>query len=386
MESRPAKGQRLVITKQSFADLLRVLRDEGYELCGPTARDGAIVYDRIEGIQDLPEGKTDEQAPGHYRLRQRDDGALFGYAVGPHSYKREFLVPSVTLFKIRRGPKGTAIETEPLVQRKIALIGARACEVAAISVQDKVLAGGVHGDADYIARRANTFVLAVHCADPSGTCFCVSMNTGPRVREGFDLALTELPESNHRFVVDIGTELGAQIIAKIQSENAPEIDTKTAAARIEQAAGRMGRALNTDGIKELFYANIESPRWEAIAQKCIGCANCTMVCPTCFCTTVEDTTSLDGDEAQRTRKWDSCFTMPYSHIHGGSVRTSLAARYRQWISHKLANWIDQFGSSGCVGCGRCITWCPVGIDITAETAALSAAQAPRESLPERRAK
>ena len=84
---------------------------------------------------------------------------------------------------------------------------------------------------------------------------------------------------------------------------------------------------------------------------------------------------LYGARAERWRKWDSCFTLDFSYIHGGSVRTSAAARYRQWLSHKLATWIDQFGSSGCVGCGRCITWCPVGIDITEEVAAIRASEA-----------
>jgi Fe-S oxidoreductase len=95
-----------------------------------------------------------------------------------------------------------------------------------------------------------------------------------------------------------------------------------------------------------------------------------MVCPTCFCATVEDATDLTGSATERRRVWDSCFSQEFSYIHGGSVRTSAGARYRQWITHKLATWHEQFGVSGCVGCGRCITWCPVGIDITAEARAV----------------
>ena len=95
-----------------------------------------------------------------------------------------------------------------------------------------------------------------------------------------------------------------------------------------------------------------------------------MVCPTCFCTTVEDHSDLAGETAERVRSWDSCFTLDFSYVHGGSVRTETQSRYRQWMTHKLASWIDQFGTSGCVGCGRCITWCPVGIDITEEAAAI----------------
>lgn len=96
-----------------------------------------------------------------------------------------------------------------------------------------------------------------------------------------------------------------------------------------------------------------------------------MVCPTCFCTGVEDVTALAGDVTERVRKWDSCFTADFSYQHGGVVRESTKSRYRQWLTHKLSSWVDQFGSSGCVGCGRCITWCPTGIDLTAEVAAIA---------------
>ncbi|NJL33712.1 MAG: sulfite reductase subunit A, partial [Chloroflexaceae bacterium] len=125
-------------------------------------------------------------------------------------------------------------------------------------------------------------------------------------------------------------------------------------------------------VASLLKHNLEHKRWEQVAERCLSCANCTMVCPTCFCSTVEDTTALDGSHAERWRKWDSCFTVDFSFIHGGTVRRETRTRYRQWMTHKLAAWIDQFGTSGCVGCGRCIVWCPVGIDITAEIAAMRA--------------
>jgi formate hydrogenlyase subunit 6/NADH:ubiquinone oxidoreductase subunit I len=108
-----------------------------------------------------------------------------------------------------------------------------------------------------------------------------------------------------------------------------------------------------------------------VAQRCLACTNCTLVCPTCFCVAVEDTTDLAGDHVERHRRWDSCFTAGHSYVHGGSVHASTASRYRQWMTHKLSTWFDQFGSSGCVGCGRCIAWCPAAIDITEEAAAIT---------------
>jgi formate hydrogenlyase subunit 6/NADH:ubiquinone oxidoreductase subunit I len=143
---------------------------------------------------------------------------------------------------------------------------------------------------------------------------------------------------------------------------------------VANAAAQMGRVMDTSDIKELLYRNYEHPRWDNVAGRCLTCANCTNVCPTCFCTTVEDVTDLTGQQAERRRRWDSCFTMDFSYIHGGSIRASTKSRYRQWMTHKLATWIDQFGTSGCVGCGRCITWCPVGIDITEEVAAIRAGE------------
>jgi sulfhydrogenase subunit beta (sulfur reductase) len=369
----PAPVARVLLSKARFGALLGALRDDGYTLVGPTVRDGAIVYDHLEGLASLPAGVGDEQSPGRYRLRQRDDQALFGHVVGPHSYKRELFVPSLRLFRIRRSASGLAVEADPPAPPKLALIGARACELAAIAVHDRVLLGGPAVDTDYAARRKDLFVVAVHCAEPGGTCFCASMDTGPSAREGYDLALTELLSGGeHRFLVEVGSPRGEALLARVGSAPASLADGAEAEAQREKAARSMGRSLDTTGIKELFQQNLEHPRWDEVATRCIGCANCTMVCPTCFCSTTEDVTDLGGDGAERTRRWDSCFTLEHSYVHGGSVRPSLAGRYRQWLTHKLASWIDQFGTSGCVGCGRCLTWCPVGIDITEESAAIRA--------------
>jgi ferredoxin len=238
-------------------------------------------------------------------------------------------------------------------------------------------------DDDYALRRENAFIVAVNCAQAGGTCFCVSMETGPEVTSGFDLALTEiLDDGPHRFLVEVGSEPGAAVLEELAHEEATEKDRRAKPAAVARATGQMGRTMDTTGIKELLQGNPEHPRWEDVASRCLSCANCTMVCPTCFCTTVEDGTDLSGDHAERWRRWDSCFTLDFSYIHGGSVRNSSKSRYRQWMTHKLAHWIDQFGTSGCVGCGRCITWCPVGIDITEEVAAIRADDATQGSRNE----
>jgi sulfhydrogenase subunit beta (sulfur reductase) len=362
---------RAVIDRDELARLLQVLRDDGYRLLGPTVRDAAIVYDVIEGIDDLPQGWTEAQEAGTYRLVERGDKALFGFSVGPESFKRSFFAPRVTLWRARRSD-GTFV---PLANGppppRLALIGARSCDLHAVAVQDKVFLQGERADPRYASNRAGTFVIAVNCGQAGGTCFCASMGTGPEVKAAFDLALTELLDDlGHRFVVEIGSAAGAKVLERVARVEAPAGDVARADEIVQRTAASMGRRLDVEGIKELLYDNAEHPRWDDVASRCLACTNCTLVCPTCFCSTTEDVTDLDGDVAERVQRWDSCFTLDHSYVHGGPVRSSIKARYRQWLTHKLASWIDQFGVSGCVGCGRCIVWCPVAIDITQEVAAL----------------
>lgn len=368
--SRPAYPT-LVLDRAGLDDLIGGLRKAGWRTIGPRIRDGAIVFDDIDGVGDLPEGWTDEQGNGQYRLTRREDKALFGYAVGPHSWKRYLHEPRLTLFTARRTEDGFRVEEPDNEPEPMAFVGVRACDLAAIQIQDRVLTGGAHVDTHYQRRRERAFIVVVNCGVPSDTCFCVSMRTGPRAGAGYDLALTEILDGEGtRFVVEVGSDRGAEVAERLPARPAVDADRSAALAVTDDAARRMGRTLDTTDIKELLQAQPDHARWDEVAARCLSCANCTMVCPTCFCTSVEDTNDLTGDAATRTRRWDSCFNADYSYIHGGVVRASTKARYRQWLTHKLANWHDQFGESGCVGCGRCVAWCPVGIDLTQEVAAI----------------
>jgi ferredoxin len=365
--------------------LIDTLAARGYEVIGPTERGGAVVNARIRGVDDLPRGWGDDQAPGSYRLRRRDDDAFFGFAAAAQSARPVFFPADELLWRGSRSGDGRGFEVEardPVDEdAPYALVGVRGCDLAAVGIHDRVLAGRGVTDAHYSRRRADAFVVAVACSDPGGTCFCASMGTGPAPdADRADLVLTELLEGGHRFVVEVGSERGAGVLADVPSTPAPPADVDAGLAVTERAAQRMGRQLDTRGLKELLYASVDSPRWADVASRCLSCTNCTMVCPTCFCTTVEDVADLTGDSVERHRVWDSCFTSAFSYIHGGTVRESTSSRYRQWMTHKLAAWQDQFGSSGCVGCGRCITWCPAGIDITEEAAALRGL--PGSNLPD----
>ncbi len=360
-----------VIDKEDLNKLIAKLNQQGYKTIGPTIRGEAIVYDRISSIEDLPEGWTDEQGPGHYRIKKRNDKALFGFNVSPHSWKQFLHPPEKKLWTAEKNGSSFKIIPEELENPKFAFIGVRSCELHAIAIQDKVFIQGPHIDSVYQINRKDLFTVAVNCGQAGGTCFCVSMQTGPKVNSEFDLALTEVLEKDkHYFVVETGSDRAQSIIENLDLRTAENQELKIAEEIIDNTAQNMGRFLDTEGIKETLFENLEHPRWEEVANRCLSCANCTMACPTCFCSTVEDVTDITGDHAERWQKWDSCFTMDFTYIHGGHVRNSTKSQYRQWMTHKLASWIDQFDSSGCVGCGRCITWCPVGIDLTEEVAAI----------------
>jgi sulfhydrogenase subunit beta (sulfur reductase) len=368
----------VILQREDFHLLFDVLQQQGYQLVGPTVSEGAIVYDTLTAVEDLPIGWTDEQDGGTYRLKRRNDQALFGYAVGPHSWKKYLFPPQIRLWQAERKGQDITMIPETLDATKRAFIGVRSCELHAIAIQDKVFLQGEAIDSHYQARHDNIFVIAVNCGQAGGTCFCSSMQTGPKATMGFDLALTEILQPHHYFVVEVGSEAGKGVLNHLPVAIATPHDLENADRIVTNTTQQMGRTMPTEGIKDLLYNNLEHPRWDDVASRCLTCANCTMVCPTCFCSTVEDTTDLTGNHAERWRHWDSCFTMDFSYIHGGSVRTSAKSRYRQWMTHKLASWMDQFGTSGCVGCGRCITWCPVGIDITEEVKAIRASQEVQE--------
>jgi ferredoxin len=376
---RPAIGSAVRIDRDGLGALISSIGQRGYQVIGPTLNDSVISYGPIHGLDDLPCGWTAEQAPGLYRLKRRNDDALFGYATGPRSLKN-FLHPSeIKLMTAERDNGAFRILPNGGSAPRQAFLGVRACELAAAGVQDRVLLEDRFADPIYGGRRRNSLVIAVNCSDPSGVCFCTSMGTGPRARNGFDLALTEVINGAHEFLVEIGTELGAELLAETEYATASEELVRKSNQVTAQAERRIERHFEKAGVPELLKENFDHPQWDDVAARCLACGNCTMVCPTCFCVTVEDSSDVTGDHAERWRKWDSCFTLGFSYIHYGSVRLSTKSRYRQWLTHKLSYWHDQFGMSGCVGCGRCIAWCPVGIDLTQEVEAMRAMAVPDET-------
>jgi sulfhydrogenase subunit beta (sulfur reductase) len=355
------------LPKPALQGLIDRLREWGYEVTGPRVSDGAVTLGEVTSLADLPAGVRDVQEPGKYRLAMVEDAGYFDHVVGPHSLKPFLFPPRTTVLEVLRVRDGWQANVPESPRPKRAVIGVRSCDLHALAIQDRVFLGGSHKDPEYAARREGLFLVAVNCSRSAPTCFCVSMNTGPAVTDGADVILTELADG---FVVRVGTEQGGKALAGLGSRECTQEERTAAEAVPKRAAAQQTRRLNLATVHDTLMNNLEHPRWNDVANRCLSCANCTMVCPTCFCSTVNEVTDLAGEKTTRERVWESCFNEEHSWTGGGAVHPTTKTRYRQWLTHKLATWIDQFGSSGCVGCGRCITWCPVGIDLTEEVAAM----------------
>jgi ferredoxin len=381
-------GSQVNIEPPQLQVLIDELRSRRYRTIGPQVRDGAVVYGDLNTIDQLPLGYVDQQDGGSYRLERRNGAGYFDFSVGPDSLKRYFFPPSESLLEGHKTDDQWQFYCPPVEPPRLAVIGARACDLRALDVQDRVFLRGPYVDPAYRSRREGLFVVAINCRRAAPTCFCHAFGIGPNVKAGFDLALNEL---DGQFMVTVGSERGAEIMSTLVWTRCTlrELDELRLAAdaleaamaeriktadRTPQNGEPRQRTLDASIVHDLLLDNLEHPRWAAVAERCLSCGNCTMVCPTCFCASVEEVSDLSGDQVRRERRWDSCFTAEHSYMNSGSVRKATRSRYRQWLTHKLATWIDQFGVSGCVGCGRCITWCPVGIDLTEEVAAIQGTQ------------
>ncbi len=375
MVSEPAA----FLPRAELVRLFAALSADGRRIVGPTVADGAVVYDELRSPAELPTGWETDTAPGSYRLRETGADRSFDYVLPVTSWKRYTHPSFVPLTRSRRD--GVQVEVEPAAGEpgRLAFVGVRACEIAALGIQERVMRAGPLGDADHIGRREAAMVVAVECAAATSTCFCTSMGTGPEVNGGADLILAELDEG---FIVRSGSPAGAEVLSSLHLRPAEPAEMDRATEQVAAVRTKIGEPVAAAGLPERLRAALDSPRWEQVGERCLACANCTLVCPTCFCTSVGVASDLDGLEATTDRHWDSCFSLGFGRVAGdANFRPKVKDRYRQWLTHKFSTWFDQFGSSGCVGCGRCVAWCPVGIDVREELAAIAPPNAPRGPIP-----
>jgi sulfhydrogenase subunit beta (sulfur reductase) len=346
----------------------------GYEVWAPAVRDGVVVTRRFREGDELPVGFVSDQSPGSYRLVATSDQSRFGWAVGPQPWKPLLHPPAVTTMTMVQIESTVAVSVAPRPRRPLALFGMRPCDIAGVDKLDHVLLDRpATAEPTYDARRSDAFLVVVNCGVVASTCFCSSVDTGPHVSgrsNSHDLEITELvaetasgePDYIMVPISDRGAAILERVRQQVDSTPVPDSAFDRASASREAAERAQHRRLPNEPVRRALAESHDSQRWHDVAEACLACGNCTSVCPTCFCTTIDDIGDLTGDRVDRHRNWESCFSLEFSRLGGSSVRSSVASRYRQWMTHKLGTWHDQFGESGCVGCGRCTTWCPVGID------------------------
>jgi formate hydrogenlyase subunit 6/NADH:ubiquinone oxidoreductase subunit I len=362
-------GSTVALRKTGLDKLLANLLQMGYRVLGPQIQDGAIVYKPLKSTAELPKGYISEQDAASYRLVYSGHRRFFDVTPGAQSWKQFFFPAFSELARYKRDEHGRwQLEEKEVDLTPLALFGVFPCDLAAIQVQDHIFLREEWKDPIYWARRQSAFILAVDCLHPCGTGFCASMGTGPKAKPGFDLCLTELEDV---FLVEVGSEAGRMVMEGVSVLPTSAFWLQAAQKGLEDANTKMGRNLpDPQLLPDLLLNHLDALQWDDVARRCMSCASCTQVCPTCFCWDTRDSTDLNGLAARRERVWDSCFNPDYSYIVGGNSRPNTRSRYRQWLTHKFGSWYAQFGTSGCVGCGRCITWCPAKIDVTAELRAI----------------
>jgi len=354
--------RRFFLKRENFQELIGFLKSDGYKTIGPKVKDGAIVYDEVHTITDFPLGVQDEQSPGTYKLIGTGNGRWFSWANGPQNLKPILFAPREHLWKATRNEKKKIEFTQVIPESEhIAVIGVRACDLAALALQDQHFLQMEYQDPYYKARRENLFVVAINCTHSAETCFCASTGDGPEVKMGYDLSLVEL---DNGFIIMSGSDQGEKILNRINLPTATEQQLLSARQQIENAAKKQKRTLSGRNLRNSLFEQLDNPQWQKTAERCLSCGNCTSVCPTCFCHSEHEDVTLDAKETSHYRQWSSCFTQEHSYLHGLVIRADTKMQYRQWLTHKLGSWHEQYGRSGCVGCGRCIAWCPAGIDLT----------------------
>lgn len=364
-------AQRLFLPYVKLQELIESLNQLGYTCIGPQVREGAIVYDELKHMQQLPWGVRDVQGRGQYRLENISEQQAFAFSNGVQAIKPQLFKSREVVWKVIRNDEGK-LEFKPqqAEQPPIAILGARACDIEAMRIQDKVFIEDIHQDPRYKKRRHELFVIAVNCGYASANCFCVSAGTGPEVKRAYDILMTEIEDG---FVVQTKGSRAEALVKQLNLNPAKRNQVQKVKKVIQQTIQMQTKTIPLDnriGLRDVLFNNLEHPRWQEVADRCLSCGNCTEVCPTCFCHSEGDKSAIDGSESEHYREWDSCFTKGHSNVNGHIIRDDTRKRYRQWLTHKVGSWFTQFGESGCVGCGRCIAFCPVGIDLTEELAAI----------------
>ena len=274
---------------------------------------------------------------------------------------KNFMFPrSELLLKYTRTPKGVQFASDAPEAQRTVLFGARPCDARSFALLDMLFDQEKWKDPYYIDKRAKTTVIALACAHPPyASCFCTSVGGSPTSSDGADILLTDLGEN---YLAEFITEKGAKLLSYFGDSKADKAADKAKEKIAGESAGEIKVKIPAKEIKPWLDANFEHPFWATIHQKCLACGTCTYLCPTCHCFDISD--EMKGADGKRIRNWDSCmFPLFTKETSGHNPRSSQKERWRQRAMHKFRYYVDNFGAIACVGCGRCVMYCPVNIDI-----------------------
>jgi sulfhydrogenase subunit beta (sulfur reductase) len=289
-------------------------------------------------------------------LSRMHETALDGPALMPSP--KEFLLPPMEqLFRYSAEGVEEALNRLPRV-----LFGIRPCDVSAIRILDIFFLDETR-DVYYESRRSGTALITLACNQPDPTCFCLGLGTGPFLKTGFDIQLTDLGD---RFLVETGSELGASLTAPyphifIEPKSSDNDDLYE--ARLASQS-RFEKRVNLEQVRKRIQAEaVPDTFWESVADRCFECGGCVYNCPVCTCFNVIDR-AASTSTGTRMRLWDTCMFKGFTRMAGGVVPAEAKIhRTKRWYHHKLVHWPAQFGTFGCVGCGRCAVSCPGKIDM-----------------------
>jgi sulfhydrogenase subunit beta (sulfur reductase) len=325
------------LDKKDFKPFLQSLMVE-YDLFAPVQlAEGVAVFKKIDHPDEVDFSSSNTQKPA----------------------KEVFFPQSETMFRYEKTGKQHQVTSTEEVERKRVILGARPCDIQAVSLIDQVFSGKEFTDVYYVNKRKATTIIGMACDHPLSTCFCSSMKGGPFHREGSDLFLIDLGEA---YLVELLTEKGKTFQKNKFLKEALAKDINSAKEVEEKATPKTDGSLPVAGIGKRLDQMLESPFWERVQEKCIGCRICTYLCPTCHCFDIVDEALTN--KGQRVRNWDSCLSSLYSQeTSGHNPRPTNRERTRQRIMHKFNYFPKNFDQIACVGCGRCIIYCPVNFDI-----------------------
>ncbi|MEW6070064.1 MAG: 4Fe-4S dicluster domain-containing protein [Candidatus Thermoplasmatota archaeon] len=270
---------------------------------------------------------------------------------------------SEVLFKFQLTRKITELQVPVTEGKEKIILWLRPCDAKSFLILDKIF-DSEYKDNNYINKRKTTTLVGLSCNSPSSNCFCTSIKGSPFSKENLDVLFTELDKS---YYVEVITKKGEELIEKaprLFSEVSKEASIKKVELQAE-AERKIVRSVEVNKITEKLKAIYESAFWDSIGEKCIACGICAYLCPTCHCFDINDEVSITRAKGARIRTWDYCTHQLYTlQASGFNPRPTQKYRVRNRVYHKFKYFQDNFNSTGCVGCGRCVEYCPVNIDVS----------------------